>query len=297
MSEQLDRAYQLIQEDRDEEALDILRPIVIHDPDNAAAWWLISYATDDPKEARLGLINTLKNDPDHQHAREMLDQLNAMDPPTAEERELIRQVLGESKTMRPPALPEAPPSFLDDINLYDDVLEDRETPRASAEPERRGLNTAVQLLLGVILVMIVILLAMGLLQESEGVDEGRADLDNLDQNDPPVALANLTFDDNRTSVFAETDLGTTLFVRSCVCVEVNCSGPSSHDLPAIVASSIQAAYRQVTAAEAQADVDAVGVSVLECGGDDTLYQAYVDLDNVTDDMSLVALQSILTVEQ
>jgi hypothetical protein len=36
---------------------------------------------------------------------------------------------------------------------------------------------------------------------------------------------------------------------------------------------------------------------MECGGDDTLYQAYADLDNVTDNMSLAALQNTLTVEQ
>lgn len=293
MSERLDRAYELIQEDRDEEALDILRPIVIHDPDNAAAWWLISYATDDPKEARLGLINTLKNDPDHQHAREMLDQLNAMDPPTAEERELIRQVLGESKTVRPPALPEAPPSFLDDID-FDEVPEDME---AAAVKAPRSFRPVILWLLGTILVAIVVFFAVALLNESDDAGDGRADLDDLDQNDPPVSLANLTFDEDRTSVFAETDLGTTLFVRSCVCVEVNCSGPSSHDLPTIVVNSIQAAYQQVTAAEAEADVEAVGVSVLECGGDDTLYQAYVDLEDVIDGMSLTALQNTLTVEE
>jgi hypothetical protein len=300
MSEQLDRAYELIQEDRDDEALAILRPIVIDDPDNAAAWWLVSYATDDPKEARLGLINTLKNDPDHQHAREMLDQLNAMDPPSAEEQELMRQVLGEPEdTVRPRALPEAPPSFLDDIDLFDEIMEeDKKLAEPSAlEQERSAFSTVVQLVLGVVLVVIVVVLALALLQEADEPDDGRADLDALSQDNPPVSLANLTFVDGRTSVFAETDLGSTLFVRSCVCVQVNCSGPGSEELPGIVLSSITAAVEQVTEAEAEADVEAVGVSIEECNGDDTLYQAYVALNDVTGGLTLTALQNSLTVER
>ncbi len=72
---QLKQAYALIQQERLDEALGILRRILGNDPDNADAWWLMANAVSDPADAADALGNVLRLQPAHAEAREAYDQL------------------------------------------------------------------------------------------------------------------------------------------------------------------------------------------------------------------------------
>jgi tetratricopeptide (TPR) repeat protein len=80
MSEsQLRRAYDLIKQGREQEAIDIIEPLIRFDPDNGDAWWLLANATDDPDSKRNALNNVLRlsdNATRTQKAQQMLRILN-----------------------------------------------------------------------------------------------------------------------------------------------------------------------------------------------------------------------------
>ncbi|MBN2305663.1 MAG: hypothetical protein JXQ72_14360 [Anaerolineae bacterium] len=82
----LNRASKLVNQDKPQEALEIVRPILEEEPDNALAWWILAYAVDDPKQAHRALTKVLEIDPNFEHAektREMLAALNEEFPDLA----------------------------------------------------------------------------------------------------------------------------------------------------------------------------------------------------------------------
>lgn len=86
--QQLAQAYELIKQEQVDEALGILKPITVAEPDNVDAWWLLANAAGEPREARIALINVLKIDPNYSKAsdaQELLDKLNDMYPPRDDE--------------------------------------------------------------------------------------------------------------------------------------------------------------------------------------------------------------------
>jgi hypothetical protein len=87
-ADDLQRAYQLIKENKPEEAEALLIPGLLADPENVDAWWLMAYAVEDPNEVREALNKVLELDPLYSQApkaREMLAQLDAQRPPVVEE--------------------------------------------------------------------------------------------------------------------------------------------------------------------------------------------------------------------
>lgn len=84
----LERAFKLIKQDKTDEALDIIRPIVAVEPQNVHAWWLLAYAETEPYEVREALVQVLRLDPNYKNApkaREMLERLNQEYPPEPDE--------------------------------------------------------------------------------------------------------------------------------------------------------------------------------------------------------------------
>jgi hypothetical protein len=75
--EQLQRAYNFIKVGQQREAMEILRPIVRNEPDNADAWWLVANAVTETDFKRRALENVIRLRPNHVKAQNMLDQLNA----------------------------------------------------------------------------------------------------------------------------------------------------------------------------------------------------------------------------
>ncbi|MBX3080729.1 MAG: tetratricopeptide repeat protein [Anaerolineae bacterium] len=75
MRNQLEQAYNLIQNDRLDDAVGLLRPIVRADPNNPDAWWLLANAVSDPNDAFEALNNVMRLEPNHEQARDLLDNL------------------------------------------------------------------------------------------------------------------------------------------------------------------------------------------------------------------------------
>ncbi|PJF43533.1 MAG: hypothetical protein CUN55_08620 [Phototrophicales bacterium] len=95
--QQLEQAYDLIQEDRHDDAIRFIRRVLENEEtnsaqDNANAWWLMANAVEDPSEARRALINVLKYDPQNTMARQTLDELNDQFPPSDEELTMLLEL-------------------------------------------------------------------------------------------------------------------------------------------------------------------------------------------------------------
>lgn len=293
---QLNTAYDLIQQEQDDAALAILRPIVEAEPTNADAWWLITYATDDPQEARRALVNVLKAQPGHHDARANLTQLNDIAPPTPAEEALLAEVPPIPKDSKPGGV-------LDDLlideddDLFADVLATEEPAKIQEKDDEGGLSTVTQILLGIVAVIMAVVLGTVLLNEEQDADAGRADLAALEDDGAVDTLASLSFGEENSSIFAETDLGKTLFVQTCVCTTADCTGPSPADIPSVALSSIQSAAVAVASSGAQEDVPGVGVEISACDNtDDTLYRAYVATETASSGLDWSALQANWTVE-
>lgn len=299
MQPQLQQAYQLIQEENDDAALAILRPIVSADPSNADAWWLITYATDDPTEARRALVHVLKASPDNAEARTNLTQLNEIAPPTPEEQSLLATIPPASKSSKSAALDDLfQDEFTDEEDLFADVLAEKDAKREAVEEDKGGLGFVAQAFLAVVTVIMAVVLGTVLLNEQEG-DAGQTDLAALEAGNVVDSLANLDLGTGNTSVFANTDLGNTLFVQSCVCTTADCAGSTPTQLPEMALNNLQLAAAQVANANAQADMPGVGVEITACdNADDTLYRAYAATDTVSNapELDWATLQDNWTIE-
>ncbi len=80
---QLEKAYNLIQQERLDEALGLLQDIVARQPNNGDAWWLMANAVSEPEQAFDALTNVLRLNPHHVEAREAYDQLVSQFPTLA----------------------------------------------------------------------------------------------------------------------------------------------------------------------------------------------------------------------
>jgi hypothetical protein len=280
MLSQLEQAYQLIQGDQDDEALDILYPLLEKDPDNTDAWWLVAYAADDPHEARRALINVLMANPNHTQARRTLDELNAAIPLNAEERALLAKIPAPGQIQTTPAHVSDLPAPEDDI--LTDLL-----PEEPVE-EREGLGRFAQVVFALIAILIAVILGTALLNEEAGeANPGKADLAQLKAQEPSDRLAGLNLGPTGEAILSETSLGPTLFVQICVCTSPACDGPSAANLPQIVVERVHQAVEQVEAVGATEDISGVGVNVTACqNGDDTLYRGYTSLENAQSANSL-----------
>ncbi len=295
---QLNQAYDLIQQEQDDAALDILRPIVQADPANVDAWWLMTYATDDPQEARLALVNVLKTQPGHQEARANLAQLNEIAPPTPAEEALLAEVPADPKDRKPSGGGVLDDLLIDeDDDLFTDILASDEPAVIKEKDGEGGLSTVTQILLGIVAVIMAVVLGTVLLNEDNDADTGQADLAALEDGGAVDTLASLNLGEDNSPIFAETDLGKTLFVQTCVCTTADCTGASPADIPSVALTSIQSAAVAVASAGAQADVPGVGVEISACGNaDDTLYRAYVSTETASSGLDWSALQASWTVE-
>lgn len=83
--QRLGEAFELIKQQREEDAVRILKPITEEEPENVDAWWLLANASTEPREARRALVNVLRIKPDYPKARLSLDKLNEMYPPRDDE--------------------------------------------------------------------------------------------------------------------------------------------------------------------------------------------------------------------
>lgn len=81
--DQLQQAYELIRQERFEEAQLLLQPIIFDEP-SADAWWLWANAVTDPEDARHALSRVLEFEPAHPQARQLLTRLDEIYPAVSE---------------------------------------------------------------------------------------------------------------------------------------------------------------------------------------------------------------------
>lgn len=81
----LQQAYDLIRQERFEEAQLVLQPIIFDAP-NADAWWLWANAVTEPEDARFALSRVLEFEPEHPQARQLLSRLEHVYPAVPEAR-------------------------------------------------------------------------------------------------------------------------------------------------------------------------------------------------------------------
>ncbi len=124
--QQLEQAYDLIEEDRHEDAVRFIRRVLENEAtnppqDNANAYWLLANTTEEPSDARRYLISVLKYNPAHSMASQTLEELNTEYPPN--DNELIQLMELERTSDFDLADLSAPLSDDELANLFD---EDRE---------------------------------------------------------------------------------------------------------------------------------------------------------------------------
>ncbi|MEO8607677.1 MAG: tetratricopeptide repeat protein [Chloroflexota bacterium] len=78
--EALDKAFELIESDRLDEARAILKPILDTEKDNPDVWWLYAHAVTDPETARLALNNVQRLDPNYLNTGDLLYALENRSP-------------------------------------------------------------------------------------------------------------------------------------------------------------------------------------------------------------------------
>ena len=76
-ADQLKRAYAHIKAGDNKSAIGIIRPILQQDKDNAAAWWLLANATDNPTHQEKALEHVLRIKPGEVKAQQMLTTLRS----------------------------------------------------------------------------------------------------------------------------------------------------------------------------------------------------------------------------
>jgi hypothetical protein len=154
----LNRAYELIEADRLDEAQNLLKPILDNDPDNADAWWLYAHAVTDPDSARTALNNVTRLEPGYPGASDLLETLDEKYPaskPTISRIERLEPV-------RPaPSMPSTLPGLSDSDQEPDfgELDEEQESAQPKATvPNRRPLLLLLGALLLIVLVIGAILL-------------------------------------------------------------------------------------------------------------------------------------------
>lgn len=217
---QLEQAYDLIQADRHDEALFIVRRVLASEAtnspeDNANAYWLMANAVDDPSAARKALINVLKHDPSHVMASETLDELNDQFPPKDEELTMLLELdrTGDfdlADLSAPLSDDELADLFAEDGDIDLSAFDNEEDPFAAlsvgaaeeenkkgrrsrqraprdrqAARESRGRRSILRPLLLVVLIGVIALVAFAVLSSggSSESDTGQEDLAQLVQLD------------------------------------------------------------------------------------------------------------------
>lgn len=135
----LDRAFELIRQDKMDEAIAILKPITEAEPQNANAWWLLANAQTEARDARRALANVLTINPNHTKARDLLEKLNDLYPPRDDELMMLMD-LPEPEAAPAAKAPVVAESTYEEEDLFgDDPFGEPEnaTPAPSKAPKAR----------------------------------------------------------------------------------------------------------------------------------------------------------------
>lgn len=329
IKQQLSNAYDLIQRDELEEALEIINPILREQPDNADAWWLKANAATEPSEVRESLVNVLLIKPKDPRAEEMLEMLNDAYPPNSPEDFKVMEKLFAKRSQEDFVFDAGDP-FADIDNALGgksagnadfDVFADEDpfaallgdTPAegdtaAPAKKRRREKEKAEKSgggLLRPLLILTVLILVVGAVffVMSQGSSNDSSDTGDSSPTGTGDVLALLPEDtaaqpevgqwvteldtqlsqtdfNFEPSVVAKNDAGgNTLFVNACVCLTTSCQGNTADKMVGLAQTAMTSANSIVVGQPTSTEtLDAFGINIRACEGTDTLYRAYINID-------------------
>jgi hypothetical protein len=319
---QLEEAFELIDNDNYDAALGVLREVIDREPNNADAWWLMANAVDDPREARLALINVLKNDPTHARARQTLDELNDQVPPTDEELKLLIELdddaqsldleeledplsdeelfdlFDESSEIDLSAFDEEEPAVQGDDpfeDLFDESAQD-ESPKRTAKREKKRSSGVLQLVL-LLLIAGIVATALFVLSGSEDTaesDPGAPDLaaltvvEEAETTEDVAAIAGRVRVDAARVTGTETatfivDNGTQTTLFVQSCICIR----SDCEGPTAgeLPRIVEESFLVVAdrvSGENEGAIDQAGVNITDCTGEDVVYRATVLIEDARD---------------
>ncbi|MDX1995809.1 MAG: tetratricopeptide repeat protein [bacterium] len=126
-NQDLSRAYDLIEQERLEEARSLLKPLLEANPNNPDVWWLYTHAVEDAQEAQGALENVLRLDPQYPGASALQQQLEATRAPVT-----TGGISALGSGTRPPI------TLDDDFSDFD--LDDLDAPPARARVDEEDLD-------------------------------------------------------------------------------------------------------------------------------------------------------------
>lgn len=291
-SEQLQRAYELIQSDDIAKAHAILTRHLANHRDDVDAWWLMVYATEEQSEAERALQNVLRLDPNHEQARALLDEIGGIPETIAElpfkdPSFLDRLDTTTNATVAPHKVPD---EYLDDEFDFDDADEDEQLTK----PVRSSRRLLTALLAALALVLVVgALLILGTQRGSapeatQAAVQGTSTAPSIvaPTSDPQITNTAPTESVPSESTVLTTEQaqpfiaelsGVTLISNGLEFVTTSkgqtlsasvCSAPSSRAIRDAVFETMKGLARANASATGLAD--AIAVKVFNCDGDNAL---------------------------
>jgi tetratricopeptide (TPR) repeat protein len=319
--EQLEEAYELIQQEQLDEATAFLKPILDDNPDNADAWWLMANAVSEPRDARRALVNVLKNNPRHTKAREMLDKLNELYPPRDDELMMMLEI----PEIEDDPFGRAPKTSDDDLlNLFDsdadidlddlddlDSLDDLdglddddpfaellsdEKPATRSAPRQKSGGRGRRILTPLLIIVVAALIATVLIALQGGadgdVDSGQADVDALSPHEPDTQLvayvssadniAKQQFGNDSSAMLASSgDDDPTQTLYVDTCICM--TSTCTGKKPSELSSVVLEAFVVATTnLDPTAGISRIGVNVKACSGTDIVYRTSTSIDAYQD---------------
>jgi len=152
-------AFELIENDRLNDAVALLEPMLEKDANNADVWWLYTHAVSDPVKARNALNNVLRLDPNYPGASDLSKSFDMKYPATAATsiKSLSPSSLPRSAEILPDVEPEDDVSDLFEDDLFED-MDEEETPATTPPRRRRFLIPLVAALAIVVLVVALVVI-------------------------------------------------------------------------------------------------------------------------------------------
>lgn len=146
----LTKAFELIEQERHDAALEILEPLLQEERNNPDVWWLYAHATADRETARDALNMVLLLKPDYPGASQLLEQLR-IEPVSAG----THPITSSPAYTPPPTLPDLPPAETEEDDFDDLDFEDFDDDKPRSRLRTFLGMLFVLLIIGVIAVILI----------------------------------------------------------------------------------------------------------------------------------------------
>jgi hypothetical protein len=264
----LERAFELIENDRQGEALSIIEPLINDYPDNPDVWWLYVHAVENKDKAREALDRILVMDPTYPGAVELSQSFG--EAPIGQIKRIGKMV---PQAGAPTTLPDMPETDDLDFDLSEDWDDQDFDLEDDTKPEKRSRRRLLLPLL--VLVLIVVIVGVVLVLTSSKKTATKA---------TPTASAQVSVP-TATTVSEDTAIPPTTQPATVA--------PSDTPVPpTIAASSAGSEFSDIAAALSAFDIPDQGIEIVQTDLGDTLrVTACADRSQLAAVMAIVADKS------